>query len=116
MNRRAEPIPPKSTPSEPTRGRIVLASSSPRRQAILAALGVDFESADAGIDELPTEDEEPDLLARRLAHAKATAVARRWPGRIVLGADTVVSLDATALGKPRDCRHGHRDAALSPRS
>ena len=82
--------------------RLVLASQSPRRCALLAGLGVRFD-ADAGdVDETPLPGERPDALACRLCQAKAAAVAARHPGATILAADTMVALDDMLLGKPAD--------------
>jgi septum formation protein len=81
---------------------LVLASSSPRRQELLRRLGVFFEVATAGIDEVQHPGEPPIDLVQRLARQKAQAVAARFPGRPVLGADTIVVLDGEVLGKPVD--------------
>ena len=53
----------------------------------------------AEIDETPLPDEAPEPYVQRLALAKAEAVARRQPGRLVLGADTTVTVDGAILGK-----------------
>lgn len=82
--------------------RIVLASGSPRRRELLARLGVAFYVHTADIDESQRTGETPEALVQRLARQKAQAVAARWPERVVLGADTVVVLDGTVLGKPAD--------------
>ena len=84
---------------------IYLASRSPRRHALLAQLGVPFETLDVDLDESPRRGETPDVLARRLAEAKARAGRERLEAgatHLVLGADTVVVLDDRILGKPRD--------------
>jgi septum formation protein len=78
----------------------VLASASPRRRELLAGLGLAFTVRAAGIDESPLAGEAPAACVRRLALAKATALAAG--GELVLGADTVVVLDGQMLGKPRD--------------
>jgi septum formation protein len=78
----------------------VLASASPRRRELLAGLGLAFEVRAAAIDESPLPGEAPAGYVRRLALAKAAAAAGE--GELVLGADTVVVLDAQMLGKPRD--------------
>jgi len=80
---------------------LVLASASPRRRELLAALGVSFEVDPAGVDESSAEAG-PARLAETLALAKARAVAARRPADIVLGCDTVVALDGRLLGKPAD--------------
>jgi septum formation protein len=80
---------------------IILASASPRRAELLTAAGISFLARPVDVDEtrLPTETAE--ACARRLARAKAEAVARP-PGAIVLGADTLVVIDGDPLGKPVD--------------
>lgn len=87
---------------------IVLASSSPRRRRLLRELGVEFAVRIPDVDERPLPGELPGPHVRRLALAKARAVARDLPagrgGQWVLGADTVVVLDGRILGKPRDAR------------
>ena len=88
--------------------RIVLASSSPYRQMLLARLGLPFAVAPPAIDESPATDESPESLTARLAEAKARAVAARHSGALVIGADQVAVLDAGGaapsaqriLGKP----------------
>ena len=85
---------------------IVLASSSPRRRRLLRGLGLTFSVRLPDVDERPLPGELPGPHVRRLALAKARAVARGLaPGcgaQWVLGADTVVVLDGRILGKPRD--------------
>ena len=80
---------------------VVLASGSPRRRDLLTALGTRFEVRPADVDETPLPGEEPRVLAARLAEAKARAVAVPDEA-LIIAADTVVTLDGEALGKPRD--------------
>jgi septum formation protein len=80
---------------------IILASTSPRRAELLTAAGIPFVTHRVDVDETPLEGEAAPACARRLARAKAEAVART-PGAIVLGADTLVVVDGDALGKPLD--------------
>ncbi|MCY4639668.1 MAG: Maf family protein [Chloroflexi bacterium] len=83
-------------------GSIVLASESPRRRDLLAALGVSFSTHPPQIDESSGEPC-PGRRAVELALAKARAVDGLVPGALVLGADTiVVAPDAAPLGKPPD--------------
>lgn len=82
--------------------KLILASQSPRRRQLLAALGLAFSVDAADVDETPLPGEDPAALACRLCRAKAAAVAARHPAAIVLAADTVVVLDGTLLGKPAD--------------
>lgn len=79
---------------------LVLASASPRRQDLLAQIGVTLAAVDpADIDETPLPHELPAAYAKRLARAKAETVASRHPGAIVLGADTVVACGRRILPK-----------------
>jgi septum formation protein len=78
-----------------------LASASPRRREILASLGVPHTWAGTAVDEAPAAGERASDLALRLARAKAMAArASRAGERIILGADTVVTLDDRLFGKP----------------
>ena len=82
--------------------KLILASSSPRRSELLRNAGIDFDVVPSGIDEggaLPGEF--PEQFARRVARDKALHVAgRASPGRMVLGADTIVVMGEAILGKP----------------
>lgn len=84
------------------RRRLVLASASPRRRHLMGAFDVPFVVDAADLDETPLLGEAADALARRLARAKALAVAGRHPGAAVLAADSVVALGERLLGKPAD--------------
>ncbi len=81
---------------------LILASKSPRRQQLLAALGIAFSVDAADVDETPLPGEQPDAMVCRLCRVKAQAVAERCPGHVVLAADTTVVLDGVLLGKPAD--------------
>ena len=101
--------------------RLVLASGSPRRQAFLRELGLDFAVIVAALDETPLLHETPIAMASRLATSKARAVADLLPQddvqRVVLAADTVVALDGLVMGKPCDAREAtHMLAQLRNRS
>jgi septum formation protein len=78
-----------------------LASTSPRRREILAALDFDFELASVDVDETPLDAELPGDMVVRLAVAKAEAAVVD-PADLALGADTAVIVDGQALGKPVD--------------
>jgi septum formation protein len=86
---------------------LVLASASPRRAAILSALGISFRVAISGVDEELLPREGAAEAAERLARAKAAAVAAREP-EPVLAADTVVAVDGAILGKPDSARDAAR--------
>jgi len=81
---------------------LVLASASPRRRELLDAAGFEFTVDVADVDETRHPGEPAGAYARRVALAKAEAVAARHPDAFVLGADTVVVLDDEVLGKPVD--------------
>jgi septum formation protein len=79
--------------------RLVLASASPRRLALLAQIGVIPDAViPTDIDETPHPAEPPRLAAVRLARAKAAACAS--PGAFVLAADTIVAVGRRILDKP----------------
>jgi septum formation protein len=80
--------------------QIVLASTSKYRRELLARLGLPFEVAAPGVDEVALPNETPQGTARRLAEAKARAVAAGFPRAIVIGSDQVAVLEGTTLGKP----------------
>jgi septum formation protein len=80
--------------------RLVLASRSPQRSALLSQLGISFELAPSDVAERDTGDPHDVALSNALAKARATAAQARWAGMLVLGADTVVALDGEIYGKP----------------
>lgn len=99
--------------------RLVLASSSPQRRAILARLGVDFEVRRVDVEELDSGEPRQVALENALRKARAAAAAAAPAGRdqrsdrvvarqqgdrgeVVLGCDTIVCLDGTIFGKPAD--------------
>ena len=84
--------------------RLILASSSPRRAEILAALGIPFEISPADIPEILVPGETGSEAAARLAREKAAAAAVRHAGEWILAADTLVLVDSVVLGKPADDR------------
>lgn len=81
---------------------LVLGSTSPYRRELLARLGLAFEVDAPDVDEHVLPGEAPDALVRRLAEAKARAVAARHPGALVIGSDQAAVLDGVILGKPGD--------------
>lgn len=84
--------------------RLVLASQSPARLALLRQAGLAPEVVVSGVDEDALTAPTPGELARILAEAKAAAVAARpeTAGALVVGCDSVLELDGRALGKPAD--------------
>lgn len=79
---------------------LILASSSPYRQALLERLGLPFEAIAPAVNEAARAQESPEALAVRLAGDKAAAVAASRPEAVVLGSDQVVALGTEILGKP----------------
>lgn len=87
--------------------RLILASRSPRRAELLRLVGAQFEIVPADVDECALPEERAEAHVLRLAEAKARAAASRAAsageeGTLVLGADTIVTLDRAILGKPAD--------------
>lgn len=91
---------------------LVLASASPRRQELLCHAGISFTVRPADIDETPRAGEAPLECAERLAREKALAVSRSCPQAWVLGADTIVVVGETILGKPCDAADAGRMLGL----
>ncbi len=86
-------------PHTPQR-KLILGSTSAYRRELLERLRVPFTVESPHVDETPLAGEAPSALARRLALAKAQAVAQRFPDCVVIGSDQVADLDGVALGKP----------------
>ncbi len=86
---------------------LILASTSIYRRELLSRLRLPFETARPEVDETPLDGESPEALVRRLARAKARAVAVQRPGAWVIGSDQVAELAGRPLGKP-----GDRDVAI----
>lgn len=84
--------------------KLILASASPRRAEILRDAGIPFETVSTNVDESRRANEPPEEFVRRLAEAKARAVAARLSANagaaIVIGADTQVVVNGLLLGKP----------------
>ncbi|MBX3747832.1 MAG: septum formation protein Maf [Verrucomicrobiae bacterium] len=83
---------------------MILASASPRRQELLARLGVRFRVVTSSVREIGAGVLAPHEVCLANAGAKAMAVARRHPGALVLGADTEVAMGVRVFGKPRNRR------------
>lgn len=80
--------------------KLILASSSPWRRALLQRLGLPHQAISPQIDETARAGETPTALVIRLAQAKAQAIAEHNPQAIVIGSDQVADLDGKILGKP----------------
>jgi septum formation protein len=82
--------------------QLILGSQSPRRQELLAILGIPFTVMPSLIDEIPGPGESVDNFVVRIAREKGLEVASRVTQSVVLSADTVVTIDGDILGKPVD--------------
>jgi septum formation protein len=80
---------------------IILASSSPRRQELLAQMGVPFRVFVPQVEE-DILSSAPVTIVQTLAQRKAHAVGKVFPNAVILAADTVVFAQGNVLGKPRD--------------
>jgi septum formation protein len=85
-----------------TPARLILASSSAYRKALLARLRLDFETVAPDIDERALPAESAAQTALRLAQAKAEAVAASVGAALIIGSDQVATLDGQQIGKPGD--------------
>lgn len=79
---------------------LILGSTSVYRRELLQRLRLPFEVVAPDVDETPQAGERPPELARRLALAKAHAVAQRHPAALVIGSDQVADLGGEPIGKP----------------
>ena len=82
--------------------RLILASGSPRRKALLSATGFRFDVIESGIEEKRGADESGQNYALRTAAEKALAVSARVRHALILAADTIVICNDEILTKPRD--------------
>jgi septum formation protein len=87
---------------------LVLASTSPFRQALLGKLNLPFVTASPDIDESARPGESPRELVTRLAEEKARAVAHLHPDSLIIGSDQVACINDRILGKP-----GSRENAVN---
>ena len=80
--------------------RLILASSSIYRKALLQRLGLPFDTISPDIDESALPGETPEALSQRLSLAKAQHVAGQHPNSLVIGSDQVATHDGSPIGKP----------------
>ena len=81
---------------------IVLASQSPRRKELLEKTGCSFIIDAADIDETIDQSKPLTEEIKRLSHCKAEHVLHRHPDSLIIGSDTIVTVDGIVLGKPAD--------------
>jgi septum formation protein len=82
--------------------RLVLASTSKYRQALLERLGFAFELASPHVDEEMFPQETPEATALRLSVLKAQAVQDRFADALIIGSDQVAAMGSERFGKPGD--------------
>jgi septum formation protein len=87
---------------------LILASASPRRAELLRQLQPEFQIVPSAAAEIVDEQLSPLELCQLNAHRKARSVAKKIPDSLVLGADTLVFLNAEIMGKPRDLADARR--------
>ena len=80
----------------------ILASKSPRRKELFQLICPEFRQIVSHVDERSIQITEPDKLCAELARLKCLAVFSENPDSCVIGSDTMVSVDGTLLGKPKD--------------
>jgi septum formation protein len=85
-----------------TRPRLVLASRSPQRVAILERLGLEFEALPSGVEEIEVGDPRDVVVGNALRKARAVADRLADRSALVIGGDTVISLGGEVIGKPRN--------------
>lgn len=85
--------------AEPT---FILASSSPRRQELLAGLGIEFRIDPSTEEETYEEGTPPHEIVKILSLRKAKSVAAKYERGLIIGADTIVVYEDEVLGKPRN--------------
>jgi len=87
---------------------LILASASPRRKILLKQIGLRFSVKPSKVEENVRPSETPATNAKRIALEKARVVRRKVKRGIIIGADTIVALNGTMLGKPVDARDARR--------
>ncbi len=85
--------------------RIILASASPRRKELLTQVGLEFDIITSNCEEITTKTK-PSEVVEELSYLKATDVSDKLDKSeerlLIIGSDTVVALDDTIMGKPKD--------------
>lgn len=82
--------------------KLILASSSPSRKMLLQQAGLSFDVVVSGVDETVPPEYTPAQTVETLARRKGEAVLPLCPGKPIIAADSVVSIDGLILGKPKD--------------
>jgi nucleoside triphosphate pyrophosphatase len=87
---------------------IILASASPRRAELLRQIGLEFRIFPSDAPEIHHDQLTAGEISQINAYRKARAVSKKFPDALVLAADTLVYLDTTLFGKPRDVEEACR--------
>ena len=82
--------------------KIILASKSPRRKELLEKCGIEFECIPMDIDESLNEGNTLEEKIMILSEKKASACLNAYPDAVVIGSDTIVTVDDQILGKPKN--------------
>ena len=82
--------------------KIILASKSSRRKQLLSRILDDFKIINSNLDESKIKIDDPAKYCRNLSYLKAKTVSKNFKNDIIIGADTIVFLNNTILGKPKD--------------
>ena len=85
--------------------RIILASGSPRRKELLSTLIKDFEIIVSDFEETIDSSKPLEEEIKRLAYGKAKSVFTNNQDALVIGSDTIVTIDNKVLGKPKTNEH-----------
>ncbi len=92
--------------------KLILASGSPRRKELLALLNIPFEVVVSNFDEKIDQDKKLEDEIKRLSFGKAKSVFEKNEDAVVIGADTIVTIDNKVLGKPKDIEDAKRMLTL----
>ncbi len=92
--------------------KLILASGSPRRKELLALLNIPFEVIVSNFDERIDQDKKLEDEIKRLSFGKAKSVFDKNEDAVVIGADTIVTIDNKVLGKPKDQEDAKRMLTL----
>lgn len=80
--------------------RLILASKSPRRRYLLQQAGIEFSVVPSEFDETSVKLSSPETYVKCLAESKALDISQKYPDSWIIGADTIVLIGDTILGKP----------------
>jgi len=84
--------------------KFILASASPRRKELLAGLGIEFDVLPSNIEEIYPSELALEKVPEFLAELKADSLAKNYPNRDIISADTIVILENKIIEKPKDAQ------------